>query len=152
MSIVSVSHLISQSVPRMAARITGSKTLRPAQILLLLWLVVLPVSWAQASPFAYIINNFSNRVSVIDTESNAVTATVAVGSGPFGVAVNSSGTRVYVANSNSNSVSVLNTAGNSVIAIIAAVAVLSLNGWGFGLLAALLGWIGWRRGDPVITD
>jgi len=37
-------------------------------------------------------------------------------------------------------------------AAVAAVAVPGLNGWGLSLLAALLGWIGWRRRDPAITD
>jgi len=40
----------------------------------------------------------------------------------------------------------------SLSAAVAAVAVPSLNGWGLGLLAALLGWIGWRQRDPAITD
>jgi YVTN family beta-propeller protein len=71
-----------------------------------------------AAPFAYITNSSSNNVSVIDTSSNAVVATVPVGNGPSGVAVNSSGTRVYVANTNSNTISVINTATNTVIATI----------------------------------
>ena len=41
-------------------------------------------------------NLFSNNVSVIDTATNTVVATVAVGSSPFGVAVNPAGTRAYV--------------------------------------------------------
>ncbi len=40
----------------------------------------------------------SNTVSVIDTATNNVTATVTVGSGPYGVAVTPDGTKVYVAN------------------------------------------------------
>ena len=37
---------------------------------------------AHAAPFAYITNQTSNNVSVIDTASNTVTATVAVGTNP----------------------------------------------------------------------
>ena len=65
---------------------------------------------AAAAPFAYITNAASETVSVIDTASNTVVATVRVSSGPIGVAVNPSGTRVYVANLTSNSVSVIDTA------------------------------------------
>src|SRR5512137_2588424 len=68
----------------------------------------------QAAPFAYITNGLSDTVSVIDTARNVVVATVSVGSGPTGVAVNTSGTRVYVANLTSNSVSVIDTATNAV--------------------------------------
>src|SRR5947207_2703282 len=54
---------------------------------------------AWAAPFAYITNNISNTVSVIDTATNVVVGTpIAVGFTPFGVAVNPAGTRVYVAN------------------------------------------------------
>ena len=52
----------------------------------------------QAAPFAYITNQSSNNVSVIDAASNTVTATVAVGAVPTGVAVNPVGTLVYVTN------------------------------------------------------
>ena len=58
-------------------------------------------------------------VSVIDTASNTVTATVAVGPNPFGVSVNPAGTRVYVANISSNNVSVIDTASNTVTATVA---------------------------------
>ena len=68
----------------------------------------------QAGPMAYITNGLSETVSVIDTASNIVVATVHVGSGPIGVAVNPGGTRVYVANLTSNSLSVIDTATNTV--------------------------------------
>jgi len=50
--------------------------------------------------------------------SNTVTATVPVGSGPFGVAINTSGTKVYVANWDSNDVSVIDTSTNTVTATV----------------------------------
>ena len=74
---------------------------------------------ARGAPFAYITNATSNTVSVIDTASDTVTATVPVGNGPTGVAINPAGTRVYVANLLSSNVSVLNTATNTVIATVA---------------------------------
>ena len=57
--------------------------------------------------FAYVTNLNSNSVSVIDLASNTVTATVTVGSGPFGVAITPNGAFAYVANTGSNSVSVI---------------------------------------------
>jgi len=72
-----------------------------------------------AAPFAYIAHQVTNNVSVIDTATNTVVASVAVGSGPFGVAVNPGGTRVYVANFQSNNVSVIDAASNAVVASVA---------------------------------
>ncbi len=72
---------------------------------------------AWAAPFAYITNSVSNTVSVIDTSSNTVVATVFVGIYPWGVAVNPSGTRVYVANED-GTVSVIDTSSNTVVATI----------------------------------
>ena len=62
---------------------------------------------AHAAPFAYITNRGNNTVSVIDTATNTVVATVAVGSEPAGVAVNRASTRVYVTHPFSNTVSVI---------------------------------------------
>jgi YVTN family beta-propeller protein len=53
-------------------------------------------------------------VSVIDTESNAVSSTIPVGTGPVGVAVKPDGSKVYVAINGSNTVSVIDTASNAV--------------------------------------
>jgi len=71
------------------------------------------------APFAYISNQTGSIVSVIDTATNTVVATVPVGASPFGVAVNLDATRVYVGNRNSNNVSVINTATNTVVATVA---------------------------------
>ena len=72
-----------------------------------------------AGPFAYVANSNSSSVSVIDTASNTVVATVGVGNRPIGVAITPDGSRAYVANSNSNSVSVIDTASNTVVATVA---------------------------------
>jgi YVTN family beta-propeller protein len=85
----------------------------------LLRLVMLTGTAAQGAPFAYIPNYGANSVSVLDTATNTVTATVAVGRQPYGVAANSAGTRVYVSNADQNTISVLDTATNSVIASVA---------------------------------
>lgn len=69
-------------------------------------------------PYAYITNYSSNNVSVIDTATDAVLATIAVGLGPYGVTVSPDATRVYVANYAGNSVSVINATNNSVLATV----------------------------------
>ena len=55
---------------------------------------------------------------MLDTVTNTVTATVAVGPNPVGVAVNLAGTRAYVANESGNSVSVIDIATNTVTATV----------------------------------
>ena len=62
----------------------------------------------------YVTNPGSNTVSVIDTKTNTVNATIPVGNGPTGVAYDSDDGRVYVANSGSNSVAVIDTRTNTV--------------------------------------
>ena len=57
-------------------------------------------------------------MSVINTATNTVTATIAVGAAPDAVAVSPDGSLAYVANRNSNTVSVINTATNTVITTI----------------------------------
>ena len=63
-------------------------------------------------------NEGSSTVSVIDTATNKVTATVPVGNYPCGVAVNPAGTKVYVVNTLDNTVSVIDTATNKVTATV----------------------------------
>jgi YVTN family beta-propeller protein len=63
---------------------------------------------------AYVTNLFGDSVSVINTASNSVAATITVGSNSFGVAVSPDGTRAYVTNRTGNSVSVINTTTNAV--------------------------------------
>ncbi|MFD4620355.1 YncE family protein, partial [Streptomyces sp. NPDC058475] len=64
---------------------------------------------AQDNTFAYVTNDSSGTVSVIDTATNTVTATIPVGTAPQGVALTPDGTRVYVTNSGSDTVSVIDT-------------------------------------------
>jgi YVTN family beta-propeller protein len=71
-----------------------------------------------ADPFAYVSNQASNNVSVIDTATNTVVDTVGVGGIPWGVAITPDGARAYVANTGSNNVSVINTATNTVSATV----------------------------------
>jgi len=64
----------------------------------------------------YVINSSNNSVSVIDTATNMVTATVYVGYYPWGVAVTPDGKSVYVTNGDSDTVSVIDTTTNAVTA------------------------------------
>ena len=66
---------------------------------------------------AYVTNG-SVTVSVIDTATNTVVATVPVGSFPFGVAVTPDGKHAYVTNNGSSNVSVIRTAPNKVVAAV----------------------------------
>lgn len=58
-------------------------------------------------------------VKVIDTSTDAVVATIPVGTRPQGVAASPSGDLVYVANAGDNSISVIETTSNAVLATIA---------------------------------
>lgn len=64
---------------------------------------------------AYVTNNGSDNVSVVNLTTLAVIATIPVGNNPAGIAVTPDGSRVYVANYGSDSVSVISTATNTVI-------------------------------------
>ena len=66
--------------------------------------------------YAYITNSWDHTVSIIDTETDTVKATVPVGIYPVGVAINPAGTKVYVTNEGSNDVSVIDTANSTVTA------------------------------------
>ena len=70
------------------------------------------------SSYAYIANSLSNNVSVINTVTNTVIATIPVGSSPYGVAASPDGSKVYVSNSGSNNVSVISTATNALTGMI----------------------------------
>jgi YVTN family beta-propeller protein len=70
-------------------------------------------SASSEATYAYITNGGSNTVSVIDTATNTVIATVSVGDRPQGVAVSPDGTTVYVTNYG-GTVSVIDTATNTV--------------------------------------
>ena len=70
---------------------------------------------------AYVGNLGTNTVSVINTATDTVTATITVGDDPEGVGITSDGRCVYVANGGDNTVSVVNAATSAVVATIAGV-------------------------------
>src|SRR5205814_15393 len=63
---------------------------------------------------AYVAGTTASLVSVIDTVTNTVAASIPVGTGPAQVAITRDGTRVYVTNTGSNSVSVIDRSALSV--------------------------------------
>src|SRR5258708_38882773 len=65
---------------------------------------------------AYITNQSSSTVSVIDTATDTVIATIPVGFTPFGVAVSPDGSKVYVTNAFSHTTSEERPAGKEVSA------------------------------------
>jgi YVTN family beta-propeller protein len=69
-------------------------------------------------PLAYVTNEADNTVSVIDTASNTVVATIPVRQEPNGVAVTPDGTHAYVTNKLDDSVSVIDTSSNTVVATV----------------------------------
>ncbi|NVN91040.1 MAG: hypothetical protein HXX11_10610 [Desulfuromonadales bacterium] len=89
-----------------------------AHCVTLIVLIAFPVVAADAAPFAYITNNISDSVSVIDTATNSVVTTIPVGDQPQAIAVNPAGTRVYVVNFNADYASVIDTATNTVVSTI----------------------------------
>jgi uncharacterized protein (TIGR03437 family) len=72
-----------------------------------------PAVCAQSPVYAYVANFGSDNVSVIDTSSNTVIATVMVGSQPQGIAITPDGAFAYVANCGGD-VFVIDTSTNKV--------------------------------------
>lgn len=68
--------------------------------------------------FAYVTNQGSATVSVIDLSTGQNVQDIPVGVEPYGIALTPDGSRAYVANSASNSVSVIDTASNTVVSTI----------------------------------
>jgi YVTN family beta-propeller protein len=79
-----------------------------------LLLGLLHIGSTQAQPYAYVANLGADSVSVIDTPSSRVVATVAAGAQPDGVAASPDGRRVYVASFADNTVAIIDTATNTV--------------------------------------
>jgi YVTN family beta-propeller protein len=76
---------------------------------------LLAAGTAIAAPKAYVGNFKDSTVSVVDTGSAAVVATVPVAAGPHGMAVSPDGRFVYVTGDGSSSMSVIETATDRVV-------------------------------------
>ncbi len=81
--------------------------------------LVLSAGPALGQPYAYVANLGADSVSVIDTATQTVAATIAVGDDPDGVAVSPDGRAAYVSNFLSDNVTVIDTQGNQAVATIA---------------------------------
>lgn len=68
--------------------------------------------------YAYVCNSGTNNVTVINSETNTIVATVPVGSNPWRTAIRPDGKVVYVSNRYSSNISVISTSNFSVIATI----------------------------------
>ena len=93
-----------------------------ALLLCVAWTVVMLIpkvaGASELTSFAYVTNLLQGTVSVINTATDTVVATVPVGSEPNGVAITPNGEFAYVANSTGNDVSVINTYTDTVVATV----------------------------------
>jgi len=76
--------------------------------------LALASSVALAAPKAYVGNFADSTVSVIDTATNRVVATVPVAAGPHGMAMSADGQKVYVTGDGSSAMSIIDTATDKV--------------------------------------
>ncbi len=78
----------------------------------------LSVQKSQAAPSnskIYVVNSGNNNVSVIDSRTNSVIATIPVGNNPACMGINSAGTKGYVENDGDSTISIIDLNSNSVI-------------------------------------
>lgn len=94
------------------------------------------VTQIHAQTVAYVTNNIEGTVSVINTSTNAVAATISGFSHPFCVAVSPNGELLYVCNTN-NTISAVDTETNSLKATIS--------------LPGAIGFIGNEGAEPVVA-
>ena len=74
-----------------------------------------PTKMALTGVHLYVANSGSNSVSMIDLDTNTVSAPIPVGVNPSGLTVSPDGKWVYVTNRGSNTVSVINAATNTIV-------------------------------------
>jgi YVTN family beta-propeller protein len=72
------------------------------------------LAFSRAQHAVEIANAGSNTVSAINTTTQSVVATIAVGADPVDISITPDGTQAYVTNAGSNTVSVINTSTNAV--------------------------------------
>src|SRR5215212_1873570 len=66
-------------------------------------------SCARAAPIAYVPNEGSGTISVIDTGTDTVTATLKFGQKPRGIALSADGARLYLSDQSLNALIVVDT-------------------------------------------
>src|SRR5262249_39152949 len=70
--------------------------------------------------YVYVSSEGDSKVSVIDTDTDTVTATIEVGTAPHGMAITADGAQVLVAVSGADTLAIIDTATNEVVANVAA--------------------------------
>jgi YVTN family beta-propeller protein len=88
---------------------------RAGLLLALIFGLMVPVASAAAAVKAYVSNFKDNTVSVIDTATGKVVATVAVAPGPHGMAITRDGRALYVSGDGSSSVDIIDTSRDKVV-------------------------------------
>ena len=68
---------------------------------------------AAAAPFAYASNEGSASISVIDTATDRVVATLKIGAKPRGIAISADGSRLYVSDQTANALLVHDLGANA---------------------------------------
>jgi YVTN family beta-propeller protein len=94
---------------------SSSFAYRLAWLLLAAVPAVLASGMAAAAPKAYVGNFGDSTVSVIDTGTGSVVATIPVAQGPHGMAISQDGRTVYVTGDGSTAMSIIDTASDKVI-------------------------------------
>jgi len=75
---------------------------------------VLTFCFSGSAQTAYITNNGTNTISVINVTTGTVTTTITVGNNPYGASISTDGSKTYITNLSDNTVSVINNASNTV--------------------------------------
>jgi YVTN family beta-propeller protein len=69
------------------------------------------ITWTPDGRFAYVVNEGSNTMSVINTRTDQVTATIPTGASPTSIAVLSNAKQAYASNLNSGTLTAFRVAG-----------------------------------------
>src|SRR3989440_1085017 len=70
---------------------------------------------AEAAPFAYVSNEGSASISIIDTATDKVVSTMKIGQKPRGIAISPDGKRLYISDQTANALRVIDTGKNAEI-------------------------------------
>ena len=71
---------------------------------------------AAAAPFAYVPNEKSGTISIIDTATDTVSGEIPAGKRPRGIAISPDGKTIYVSDQPTNGVNVIDVAARKVVA------------------------------------
>ena len=109
------SRLIRDSSNRGASRATAPGIARRLLVALALGALSITANPAYTEPYAYVPNEGSGTISVIDTASDAVVGEIRTGGKPRGIALNPKTRLLYVSDSPSSSLKVIDVANRSVV-------------------------------------